>query len=58
LINRGGAQLPICPQITGANIPLQPHQAFQLSVDTSGKFHLCVESQEHNDIVSLDQPNA
>jgi pyrimidine operon attenuation protein / uracil phosphoribosyltransferase len=61
LINRGGAQLPITPQITGATIPLQPHQAFQLSLDTSGKFHLSLESQEsmqNNNTVSLDKPDA
>lgn len=43
LINRGGAQLPITPQITGANIPLNSDQAFQLSLDTLGHFHLSVE---------------
>ncbi len=44
LINRGGAQLPIAPQITGADITLDSDQAFQLSLDTSGTLHLCVET--------------
>jgi pyrimidine operon attenuation protein/uracil phosphoribosyltransferase len=43
LINRGGAQLPISPQIIGAHLPLSPHQAFQLSQDTAGKLHLNLE---------------
>jgi pyrimidine operon attenuation protein / uracil phosphoribosyltransferase len=43
LINRGGAQLPIQPQIVGANIPLNSKQSFQLSQDTMGKFHLSLE---------------
>jgi pyrimidine operon attenuation protein/uracil phosphoribosyltransferase len=43
LINRGGAQLPIQPQIVGANIPLNSNQTFQLSQDTMGKFHLSLE---------------
>jgi len=61
LINRGGAQLPITPQITGAHIPLQAHQAFQLSLDTLGKFHLSLESQasmQNNHNASLDTPDA
>jgi pyrimidine operon attenuation protein / uracil phosphoribosyltransferase len=47
LINRGGAQLPIHPQIVGADIPLSSHQAFQLSQDTMGKFHLTVEESSN-----------
>lgn len=43
LINRGGAQLPIQPQIVGAHIPLNSNQSFQLSQDTMGKFHLDFE---------------
>lgn len=61
LINRGGAQLPIAPQITGADIPLQPNQAFQLSQDTHGKFHLSLESQEtmqSSHPAPLDTPHA
>lgn len=58
LINRGGAQLPITPQITGASIPLQPHQAFQLSLDTLGKLHLSLESETPMQNKNLDQADA
>lgn len=44
LINRGGAQLPITPNITGAEILLQANQNLQLSQDTKGKLHLSLES--------------
>jgi pyrimidine operon attenuation protein/uracil phosphoribosyltransferase len=43
LINRGGAQLPIKPNITGAEILLQANQSLQLSQDTKGKLHLEIE---------------
>jgi pyrimidine operon attenuation protein/uracil phosphoribosyltransferase len=43
LINRGGAQLPITPNITGAEILLQANQSLQLSQDTKGKLHLEIE---------------
>lgn len=43
LINRGGAQLPIAPQIVGANIMLAANQNLQLSFDTKGKLHLSLE---------------
>jgi pyrimidine operon attenuation protein / uracil phosphoribosyltransferase len=43
LINRGGAQLPIAPNILGAEILLQASQNLQLSQDTKGKLHLQVE---------------
>jgi pyrimidine operon attenuation protein/uracil phosphoribosyltransferase len=43
LINRGGAQLPISPNITGAEISLQANQNLQLSQDTKGKLHLEIE---------------
>jgi pyrimidine operon attenuation protein / uracil phosphoribosyltransferase len=42
LINRGGAQLPIRPDIVGADIPLQPYQAFELSINTQGRLNLTV----------------
>lgn len=58
LINRGGAQLPITPQITGAHVPLQPHQAFQLSQDTSGKLHLSLESETPMQNNQSDQADA
>ena len=43
LINRGGAQLPIAPQIVGANIVLNTDESLQLSLDTKGKLHLSLE---------------
>ena len=46
LINRGGAQLPISPNITGAEILLKPNQNLQLTQDTKGKLQLAVESNE------------
>lgn len=44
LINRGGAQLPITPNITGAEILLKANQNLQLSQDTKGKLHLSLET--------------
>jgi len=44
LINRGGAQLPISPQIVGAKISLKPNQRFQLSQTSQGKLHLALEN--------------
>lgn len=40
LINRGGAQLPILPNFVGANLPILANQAFELSMNTQGQFHL------------------
>ena len=40
LINRGGAQLPILPQIVGAEILLSPDQNLQLTQDAHGKLLL------------------
>jgi pyrimidine operon attenuation protein/uracil phosphoribosyltransferase len=44
LINRGGAELPIQPNIVGAEILLRPDQSLQLSQDTKGKLHLSLEN--------------
>ncbi|MGQ0442205.1 MAG: phosphoribosyltransferase family protein, partial [Methylophilaceae bacterium] len=44
LINRGGAELPIAPQIVGATFLLSPQQNCQLSQDTYGKLHLAIEN--------------
>lgn len=44
LINRGGAELPILPNIVGAEILLKPNQSLQLSQDTKGKLHLSLET--------------
>ena len=43
LINRGGAQLPVMPQIVGANIVFNTNESLQLSFDTKGKLHLSLE---------------
>lgn len=43
LINRGGAELPISPNIVGAEILLNHNQSLQLSQDTKGKLHLSLE---------------
>lgn len=42
LINRGGAQLPIRPDMIGADLPLQAHQSFELSINTLGRLSLSV----------------
>jgi pyrimidine operon attenuation protein / uracil phosphoribosyltransferase len=44
LINRGGAELPIAPQIVGAEITLKANQSLQLSMDTKGKLNLSLEN--------------
>jgi pyrimidine operon attenuation protein/uracil phosphoribosyltransferase len=44
LINRGGAELPIFPNIIGAEILLKPNQNLQLSQDTKGKLLLKLEN--------------
>ncbi len=46
LINRGGAQLPIAPNIFGVEIQLTANQAFKLSQDTHGKLHLELEKNK------------
>jgi pyrimidine operon attenuation protein / uracil phosphoribosyltransferase len=43
LINRGGAELPIAPNIVGANVALKANQSLQLSMDTKNKLHLTLE---------------
>ena len=40
LINRGGAELPIRPDIVGVDIPLAALQALELSQNTAGKLQL------------------
>ncbi len=46
LINRGGAELPIAPQIVGAEMALKTNQSLQLSMDTKNKLHLNIEVQD------------
>jgi pyrimidine operon attenuation protein / uracil phosphoribosyltransferase len=57
LINRGGAQLPITPNIVGAEILLRADQNLQLTQDTTeknkGKLHLQVEPN-----LEVEQNNA
>jgi pyrimidine operon attenuation protein / uracil phosphoribosyltransferase len=40
LINRGGAELPITPQIVGATLALKPNQRLQLTQNLQGKLEL------------------
>ena len=40
LINRGGAELPIAPNIVGAELLLKPNQDLQLTQDVGGKLML------------------
>ena len=47
LINRGGAQLPISPQIVGAEIMLTTAQNLQLTHDTQGKLMLTLDEISH-----------
>jgi len=54
LINRGGAELPIFPNIVGADILLNAKQSLQLSQDTKGKLHL---SLEDNSLEESDAAN-
>lgn len=51
LINRGGAELPIAPQIVGATIPITPQQNFKLSRSEQGSLALALEnSQDANHV--------
>ena len=47
LINRGGAELPIAPNIVGANIDLEPNQDLQLTQDAGGKLLLSLQKASH-----------
>lgn len=51
LINRGGAQLPIQPQIVGAHIPLTAKQRFQLSQTPQGQLNLALINHQDADDV-------
>jgi pyrimidine operon attenuation protein / uracil phosphoribosyltransferase len=51
LINRGGAQLPIRPQIVGAELPLTMDQHFKLSQSNQGQLNLILENKEDGDHV-------
>ena len=43
LINRGGAELPISPNIVGAELVLKPNQDLQLTQDADGKLLLSLQ---------------
>ena len=47
LINRGGAELPIAPNIVGANIDLKPNQDLQLTQDAGGKLLLRLQKASY-----------
>ena len=47
LINRGGAELPIAPNIVGANVDLKPNQDLQLTQDAGGKLLLSLQKVSH-----------
>ena len=47
LINRGGAELPIAPNIVGAEIVLKPNQDLQLTQDADGKLLLSLQKASH-----------
>ena len=47
LINRGGAELPIVPNIVGADILLKPNQDLQLTQDAGGKLLLSLQKASH-----------
>ncbi len=44
LVNRGGRELPIAPQITGANIALETKQTLQLLQNSAGRLSLEIQS--------------
>lgn len=48
LINRGGAQLPITPHITGADLTLTANEHFKLSQTPEGQLQLALEKSEDN----------
>lgn len=49
LINRGGAQLPIRPDMSGADLTLAARQSFELSMNTLGRLHLSVTDVSSGD---------
>lgn len=46
LVNRGGRELPISPQITGATIVLEANQTLQLMQNAKGELSLEIQSNE------------
>jgi len=49
LVNRGGRELPIAPQITASNIILNNTQNLQLKQNTSGMLYLELESKSQTE---------
>lgn len=43
LINRGGRELPIAPQVVAADIPLEESKIIQLRREENGRFYLTLE---------------
>ncbi|MCB5188426.1 bifunctional pyr operon transcriptional regulator/uracil phosphoribosyltransferase PyrR [Methylobacillus caricis] len=43
LINRGGRELPICPQVTALELEVPHHQKLQLSRDADNRLHFTLE---------------
>jgi pyrimidine operon attenuation protein / uracil phosphoribosyltransferase len=50
LINRGGAELPILPQIMGATIPITSNQSFKLSQSEQGTLTLTLENSQDDNV--------
>lgn len=48
LVNRGGRELPIAPQITAADITLDAAQNLQLSKNTAGNLNLTLQPSKPN----------
>lgn len=49
LINRGGAELPIQPDMVGAYLPIAAHQSYELAMNTQGKLQLRLKTQADGD---------
>jgi pyrimidine operon attenuation protein/uracil phosphoribosyltransferase len=43
LVDRGGRQLPICPQYLGARMSVPPHQTIALQRDAAGRLSFALE---------------
>jgi pyrimidine operon attenuation protein/uracil phosphoribosyltransferase len=46
LLDRGGRQLPICPQYLGASVQVAPGEMIELERDDSGRFLLALTERE------------
>lgn len=43
MVNRGGRELPICPQVTAITLDIPPQQKLQLSRDATRRLHFTLE---------------